>query len=295
MAVTPEDFEAAADIACQCLWKGNGLIHRAIEEPLEYDKSHGETIPEFRLASGIVAFCNILDAGKDRIPLIHTYLLRIADEPQLHDGLVAPTAHHLAWRFAHRIWLSVHNVLTEQTILLNPKDWYDGGPGFQLDRGRLDANWETVRDRLREIEPIDARLTGAAIVIESAKAAAAGSAGERAVTESPGAPKSYLFGWKQILDALDLKDTAEDRSRVGRLSKDLDGPVIIEKPGSSPKVDKDKLLAWWNHLEIHWQDQMHQASGVRLNAEAQHDYSREGTAAPEISGSVKPRRADRKP
>jgi hypothetical protein len=54
-------------------------------------------------------------------------------------------------------------------------------------------------------------------------------------------------------------------------------------------VNRAKLLEWWNDLEIRWE-----AEGGGKNTEAtlqaQHNFGRDGTVLPDISGQVKKRR-----
>lgn len=101
-------------------------------------------------------------------------------------------------------------------------------------------------------------------------------------------PKAYLLGWREILDALGLKSDQKDR--VARLSSEYEGPIIVPGQGAQPKVEKTKLLAWWNRLEITWEDQLNQKRGGALEGASQHDYGRMGRVAPEIKGSVRKRR-----
>ena len=107
-------------------------------------------------------------------------------------------------------------------------------------------------------------------------------------------PKAYLFGWPEILKTLEERNDDEVRRQVSRMNKDFNGPIIIEKQGSKPKVEKQKLIEWWNGLEVQWADRMHQEEGKKLSAEIQHNFGKDGEAAPEIGGGVKKRRADRK-
>jgi hypothetical protein len=60
-------------------------------------------------------------------------------------------------------------------------------------------------------------------------------------------------------------------------------------------VNHDDLLNWWNKLATQQQELTNQREGARLSAEAQHNYGRDGTAAPEVGGGVKKRRKDRQP
>ena len=123
---------------------------------------------------------------------------------------------------------------------------------------------------------------------------------EKGVTDAPPAteserPMEYLLSWREILDCLKLKNNKETRNRVTRLSKEHDGPIIIPGQGGQPKAERQKLIEWWNRLEILWQDKANQQAGKRMSGEAQHKYGASGTVAPEVGGGVKKRRRDRKP
>ena len=172
-SITADSFQAAQKAACECLWQGNALIQTADQEPTEHLYADGTTSRVFRLACEIESFCKMLDANKGKIPLVHSYLLLVTNGPYEHERLQTSTAHQLAWDFAHRLWLGVYNVLNTQSILTG-RGWYEGVPGgFTLDRDRLDANWEPIRDRLRKVKPIDAGHFTRLVQIESARSARA--------------------------------------------------------------------------------------------------------------------------
>ena len=113
--------------------------------------------------------------------------------------------------------------------------------------------------------------------------------------EPSGEPKKYLLSWREILIALELKNDKEGRDKVRTLNDRYGGPIIPGVQGGQPKADKDALLAWWNHLEVEWSDQVNQARGSLSEASAQHNYGRAGVAAPEVSGEIKRPRKDRAP
>jgi hypothetical protein len=108
-------------------------------------------------------------------------------------------------------------------------------------------------------------------------------------------PKEYLDGWQSILVALGMKNNEAERRKVSRTNKEMGGPIIVPGRGSQPKVDRARLIEWWNGLEMRWQALDNQTQGARLEAEAQHNYGREGVVVPGIGGQVKKRRKDFKP
>ena len=68
-------------------------------------------------------------------------------------------------------------------------------------------------------------------------------------------PRQYLTNWREILVALGMKDNKEDKAKVRAIhKKDPDSPIIVTKQGAQPKVEKAKLLAWWNGLEEKYQE-----------------------------------------
>lgn len=109
----------------------------------------------------------------------------------------------------------------------------------------------------------------------------------------PDAPVKYLTKWPEILIALGMKNNNEDRGRVKHANSQYNGPIVIPKQGAQPKVNKAKLIEWWNGLEAQWNTGYQRGRDAKPTADAQHPYGRGGTVAPEISGGVKKRRRDR--
>src|SRR5207248_2797980 len=97
-----------------------------------------------------------------------------------------------------------------------------------------------------------------------------------------------LSGWHEICAALEVSH--KERDKVKNLNKMYGGPMQVKGAGARPFVYADELLAWWNQMYIQFRDHENQSTGVRLSAEDQHDYGRDGTAAPEIGGGVRNRR-----
>jgi hypothetical protein len=107
-----------------------------------------------------------------------------------------------------------------------------------------------------------------------------------------GTPRKLLTGWRAIAAALDMKYA--QHKDIKSLNQRLKGPIRNKGAGTKPMVYLDNLLEWWNHLAVQQQELSNQRDGVRLSAEAQHNYGRDGTAAPEIGGGVKKRRRDKR-
>jgi hypothetical protein len=103
----------------------------------------------------------------------------------------------------------------------------------------------------------------------------------------------YLMSWREILDALELPNDGESQHRVRALNTQYDGPIILPDKGGQPKVNRDKLLGWWNGLEAKWQDSRQRQVNTQASLQAQHSYGREGTVVPDISGHVQKRRGKR--
>jgi hypothetical protein len=107
-------------------------------------------------------------------------------------------------------------------------------------------------------------------------------------------PKPYLMDWRDILITLGLTNNDEDKERVRNQNSRYEGPIIFPGQGASPKVDKIKLLEWWNALEIQWETGHSPARDAKPTTDDQYNYSRNGTVVPGISGEVKKRRGQNK-
>jgi hypothetical protein len=106
-------------------------------------------------------------------------------------------------------------------------------------------------------------------------------------------PTAYLLSWREILRTLNLDNNDEKRRAVKGLNKKYQGPIQFPGRGSQPKAARKTLLDWWISLEILMADKGHQNEGAQAAAKVQHNFGRNGTAAPEVAGGVKRRRSDR--
>jgi hypothetical protein len=104
-------------------------------------------------------------------------------------------------------------------------------------------------------------------------------------------PRKLLTGWREIAAALDMKHS--DRDKIKSLNARCGGPIKNRGSGTPPMVYRDELIEWWNRLAVQAEENENRRAGARASAEAQHNYGREGTAAPEIGGAVKKRRRPR--
>jgi hypothetical protein len=104
-------------------------------------------------------------------------------------------------------------------------------------------------------------------------------------------PRKLLKGWHEITEALEMR--YNQRADIKSLNERYQGPIRNRGKGTKPMVYKEDLIDWWNKLAIMEQEFANRREGSNLSAEAQHDYGREGRAAPEISGEVKKRRRDK--
>lgn len=103
-------------------------------------------------------------------------------------------------------------------------------------------------------------------------------------------PAEYLWSWREILSALELPNEDADRGKVSRANKEFGGPIVIPKRGAQPKVEKGKLLEWWNGLEKSFARIAAHERDREATVSDQHDYGKSGTVVPDIAGSVKKRR-----
>ncbi|MBN2292339.1 MAG: hypothetical protein JXM70_07940 [Pirellulales bacterium] len=115
-------------------------------------------------------------------------------------------------------------------------------------------------------------------------------------TEIPPA-KQYLTSWREILIALSLTNNKEDREKVRSLNDKYAGPIVTPKQGAQPKVDRARLIEWWNGLESQWATGAmgsNRANNTTAMVQQKYDYGKNGTVIPDISGGVKRRRSDHK-
>jgi hypothetical protein len=104
-------------------------------------------------------------------------------------------------------------------------------------------------------------------------------------------PRNYLVNWREIAIAVGMKDNQEDKAKIKAMSNnDPDSPIIIPKQGAQPKVDKAKLLAWWNGLEKKYQESQRRERDQKATVAAQHPFGRDGIVAPDIGGGIKRKR-----
>jgi hypothetical protein len=140
-----------------------------------------------------------------------------------------------------------------------------------------------------EMEGVLARLPAAINRVEMQEQA---GMGERKTGARGISPRKLLTGWHAITKALEIPYS--QRKDVKSLNQRLQGPIENAGRGTQPMVYRDDLVEWWNKLDILQQERANQREGAQLSAEAQHNYGREGNAAPEIGGGVKKRRKDKR-
>jgi hypothetical protein len=157
------------------------------------------------------------------------------------------------------------------------------------------------REMLRAVQAIARAKDAAAAkqVAETAPMAAERPAEEKpATTPAPArdqTPIQWLTNWREILSALDIRDNMEDREKVRNLHTRYNGPILFPGQGAQPKADKAKLIEWWNHLDVEFTVGHNRDRDSQPTASARHRFGKNGQVAPEIGGSIKSRRRDRKP
>ncbi|MSQ94329.1 MAG: hypothetical protein EXR98_07205 [Gemmataceae bacterium] len=161
--------------------------------------------------------------------------------------------------------------------------------GKPADKNAALKRWADWLASARDVPPYDAlapnqlRETLAASKIES---------GERSHTPLDEEPRKLLWGWHDITNALKMQH--RQRNDVKSLNERFGGPIKHHGAGTRPMVYLDDLLNWWNKLAVQEQELANQRDGAKLSADAQHNYGRDGKAAPEIGGGVKKRRRDKR-
>jgi hypothetical protein len=106
-------------------------------------------------------------------------------------------------------------------------------------------------------------------------------------------PKEYLWNWREILFALELKNTPDRRWQIRKLNDAYCGPIIFPGAGGQPKVVKAKLLSWWNSLEQEWEASEQTRTNAQATAQEQYSHGRDGIVTPKLTGHVKKRRKKR--
>jgi hypothetical protein len=169
-----------------------------------------------------------------------------------------------------------------------------GGKARPHHTGKCDVHlwcqWREAKDRLAElIESIAGSKPGGAATDQVAQAAKP----PKTITEPPAPPAKLLASWGEILEALGLKK--KDRNKVARLNRTRGGPIKPGKKGQQPIVDHAELLEWWNRLTIEYEVGENRRRDAKPTAAASHEHGRDGVVLPDIGGSERKRRADRKP
>jgi hypothetical protein len=108
-------------------------------------------------------------------------------------------------------------------------------------------------------------------------------------------PHSHLTRWREILDALGMKNTRSNQDKVRSLTKKCSGPIKLPKQGGQPEVVLDALLDWWNKLETQFQESTREdeerEDSTRATVQDRHNYSKHGEVVPNIAGHTKKRRS----
>jgi len=174
-----------------------------------------------------------------------------------------------------------------------PEPIVDGSTGGSSDV-EASRHAQAAIEKLRQYEadrgPVELAKQAEAELVEAIR-----SHGREPVPEETTRPKKYLFNWLEILDALGMTNDEERRGQVRRLNDSHAGPIAFPGKGAQPKVDRDRLIAWWNGLERRFEELEARQIDRRETVSESHNYGSDGTVIPEISGSIKKRRSDRRP
>jgi hypothetical protein len=103
-------------------------------------------------------------------------------------------------------------------------------------------------------------------------------------------PVAYLMSWHEILKAVNERNTPEKRQCVRMFNERYDGPIIMPAQGGQPKVERSKLLNWWNGLEQAFRDSSQKQLDRQATTANQFEYGRNAIVVPDLAGSVKKRR-----
>jgi hypothetical protein len=105
-------------------------------------------------------------------------------------------------------------------------------------------------------------------------------------------PAVLFTSWGEILAELGLK--SGDKRKVVNLHRETPGPIVMPPKGGQPRVERNALLAWWNGFASRWEELKRRRTDRAETLRSSHRHGRDGTVLPDISGSVKRRRKDRK-
>jgi hypothetical protein len=141
------------------------------------------------------------------------------------------------------------------------------------------------RPKREPVAPTSEPVVKTSTASEVAAPAPASEAAGQAIDDKP---KRLLAGWHEIAAALDMN--YRDRGKIKSLNDRFQGPITNQGSGTQPIVYQDKLVEWWNKLAVLAAESANRRKGALASAEAQYDFGRDGTAAPEIGGGIKKRR-----
>lgn len=144
-------------------------------------------------------------------------------------------------------------------------------------------------DRLVEVAE---RLRGFRLDIEAIPEGTPPATDPKADPPPPSEPKRYLMNWPEILAC--LREPKDKQSAIVKLNRDYDGPIVIPGQGHQPKVEKSKLLAWWNSLESRFEESEQRKRDQQATVANRYSHGKSGEVVPDIGGDIKHRRKDRK-
>jgi len=106
--------------------------------------------------------------------------------------------------------------------------------------------------------------------------------------------EDVVRGWPEILTILKRPVNDGEQRAIRRLNNISNGPIITD---GRPRAVKSKLFEWWNRVQTRKteiddanEDERERVRGAVETANVQTPFSRAGTVAHEIGGSVKKRR-----
>jgi hypothetical protein len=102
--------------------------------------------------------------------------------------------------------------------------------------------------------------------------------------------RGWLINWPQIMSEVEMDDTEENRRFVREANNSHEGPIIFRGKGSSPRVKKSKLVAWWEKLEDRLRELEEKRDNVQATVAPQYKYGRDETVIPNLQGHVKKRK-----
>jgi hypothetical protein len=105
--------------------------------------------------------------------------------------------------------------------------------------------------------------------------------------------RELLIGWTEICQTLRRPDPEKESThkQIKSLNEKYGGPTCIGKKGKSPKVEKLRLIDWWNRLSENFRTEQEESVSEYPDLSTS-PYGKTGTTAHDIQGEIRSFRCD---